>query len=300
VGDIRQDYLNTPDGVRLYFQVEGQGEPAIALCDGIGCDGFAWKYLAPQLAASHRVVRWHYRGHGLSGVPDDRARIGFQYTADDLRRVLDAAQVQKAVVFGHSMGVQVALEFHRRHPERVAGLVLICGSFGFPLDTFHDDTLLRRVFPYFRFLVELLPNAASKVMRFLLRTEFAIQVALRFEANANLLRREDLSPYFEHLARMDPVVFVETLESLAEHTAWDHLPRVDVPTLVIGGERDRFTPLWLSRRMADAIPGAELMIVPDGTHTATLEQPELIRQRVERFIRTRVFGKREPSLESTG
>ena len=300
VGEIRQDYLNTPDGVRLYFQVDGEGEPAVGLCDGIGCDGFAWKYLAPQLAGSHRVVRWHYRGHGLSGVPDDRARIGFQYTADDLRRVLDAAKVGKAIVFGHSMGVQVALEFHRRHPERVAGLVLICGSFGFPLDTFHDDTFLRRVFPYFRFLVELMPDVASRVMRFLLKTEFAIQVALRFEANAELLRRDDLSPYFEHLAKMDPVVFAQTLESLAEHTAWDHLPGMDVRTLVIGGERDRFTPLWLSRRMADAIPGAELMIVPDGTHTATLEQPELIRQRIERFIRTRVFGKPEPAFESTG
>jgi pimeloyl-ACP methyl ester carboxylesterase len=300
VDDLRQDYLTTPDGVRLYFQVEGEGEPAVALCDGIGCDGFAWKYLAPQLAAAHRVVRWHYRGHGLSGVPDDRERIGFQYTADDLGRVLDAAGVKKAIVFGHSMGVQVALEFHRRHPERVAGLVLICGSFGFPLDTFHDDTLLRRAFPYFRFLVELMPETASRVMRFLLKTEFAIQVALRFEANSELLRKDDLFPYFDHLANMDPVVFVQTLESLAEHTAWDHLPRVSVPTLVIGGERDHFTPLWLSRRMADAIPGAELMIVPDGTHTATLEQPELIRQRVERFVRGRIFGRREPALESTG
>lgn len=300
MGNFRQDYLTTPDGARLYFQLDGEGEPAVALCDGIGCDGFAWKYLAPQLAASHRVLRWHYRGHGKSGVPDDRERIGFLYTADDLARVLDAAGLEKAIVFGHSMGVQVALEFHRRHPDRVAGLVLICGSFGFPLDTFHDDTLLRRVFPYLRFLVELMPETAARVTRFLMKTEFAIQLALRFEVNANLLRKDDFIPYFDHLSKMDPVVFVQTLESLAEHTAWDHLPDIEVPTLVIGGERDRFTPLWLSRRMADAISGAELMIVPEGTHTATLEQPELIQQRVERFIRTRILGRREPPLESTG
>jgi pimeloyl-ACP methyl ester carboxylesterase len=292
--------LTTPDGARLHFQVQGDGEPAVALCDGLGCDGFAWKYLAPQLAESRRVVRWHYRGHGLSGVPDDRDRIGFQYAADDLARVLAAAEVKNAIVFGHSMGVQVALEFHRRHPERVAGLVLICGSFGFPLDTFHDGTLLRRVFPYLRFLVELMPEAASRVIRFLVKTELAIQLAFRYEVNPELLRRDDFLPYFEHLAQMDPVVFVRTMESLAEHTAWDHLPHVDVPTLVVAGERDRFTPMWLSTRMADAIPKAELMIVPHGTHTATLEQPELIRQAIERFIATRILDGRESALEPTG
>jgi pimeloyl-ACP methyl ester carboxylesterase len=292
--------LITPDGARVHFQVQGKGEPAVALCDGLGCDGFAWKYLAPQLAEKRRLVRWHYRGHGLSGVPDDRDRIGFQYTADDLARVLDAAEVKAAIVFGHSMGVQVALEFHRRHPERVAGLVLICGSFGFPLDTFHDGTLLRAVFPYLRFLVELMPETAARVIRFLARTELAIQIALRYEANPELIRKDDLLPYFEHLAQMDPVVFFRTLESLAEHTAWDHLPRIDVPTLVIAGERDRFTPMWLSGRMADAIANSELMVVPQGTHTATLEQPELITERVERFIETRVLDRPRSALEPTG
>lgn len=284
---FRQDFTTTPDGARLYFQVQGEGEPAVVMCDGVGCDGFAWKYLLPQMARGHRVVRWHYRGHGLSGVPDDRDRIGFQYTADDLARVMDAAGVEKALVFGHSMGVQVALEFHRRHEDRVLGLVLLCGSYGFPLDTVHDDTLLRRLFPFVRMLVELLPNAASKVTRFAMRTELAMQIALTFELNRELLERNDLIPYFEHLAKMDPVVFIRTLESLAEHTAWDHLPRIRVPTLIIGGEKDRFTPVWLSRRMADAIPDSEFMIVPHGTHTAPLEQPTLIAQRLDRFLRTR-------------
>lgn len=293
-------HLTTPDGARLHFKVTGEGDPAIVFCDGVGCDGFVWKYLEARLAPSHRIVRWHYRGHGLSGVPDDRERIGFQYTADDLARVLDEAKVEKAVVFGHSMGTQVALEFHRRHPGRVLGLVLVCGSYGFPLDTVHDDTLLRTAFPFIRFAVELFPEAAARVTRFVVKTDLALQVGLRFEANAELIQRDDFLPYFEHMAKMDPVVFVRTLESLAEHSAWDHLPNVNVPTLVIGGEKDRFTPLWLSRRMAEAIPGSEFMIVPHGTHTAPLEQPELIGERVERFLRTRIAGAGDSLAESTG
>lgn len=301
---FRQDYLTTPDGARLYFQVQGEGEPAIVMCDGIGCDGFAWKYLLPQMKEHHRVLRWHYRGHGNSGIPDDRDRIGFQYTADDLARVMDAAGIEKALAFGHSMGVQVCLEFHRRHPDRCSGLVLLCGSYGFPLDTVHDDTMLRRVFPFLRVLVELMPNASRKITSLMLRTELALQIALTFELNRELLKRNDLIPYFDHMAKMDPVVFVRTLESLGEHTAWDHLPRIDVPTLIIGGEKDRFTPLWLSRRMAEAVPNSEFMIVPHGSHTAPLEQPQLVGQRIERFLRTRIMREEHkaeaPALESTG
>jgi pimeloyl-ACP methyl ester carboxylesterase len=285
---FRQDFLHTPDGAQLFFQVQGEGEPAVILCDGLGCDGFAWKYLLPRLHPSHRVIRWHYRGHGNSGVPRDSGRIGFRFTADDLAQVMDVCGVKEAVVFGHSMGVQVALEFHRRHAQRVLGLVLLCGSYGNPLDTIHDDSMMRRVFPFARLAVEMFPGLSRKVASFALKTELAIQLTLSLELNRELLKRADIIPYFDHLAKMDPVVFVRTLDSLAEHTAWDHLPRIDVPTLIVGGERDRFTPVWLSRRMAEVIPGSELMIVPRGSHTAPLEQPELVGQRIDRFLRSRI------------
>jgi pimeloyl-ACP methyl ester carboxylesterase len=269
----------------------------MVLCDGLGCDGFAWKYLLPRLKAQHRVIRWHYRGHGRSTVPAERTRVGMAYTCDDLAAVLEATGVKEAVVFGHSMGAQVALEFHRGHPELVRGLVLVCGSYGNPLDTFHDDTLLKTAFPAIRSVVERFPSLSAKVINAITTSEIALQVALRFEVNGELLRRADLIPYFDHLGKMDPVVFVRTLDALAEHTAWDHLPSVNVPTLVIGGETDRFTPLWLSRRMADAIPGSEFMIVPQGSHTATLEQPELVWHRIERFLRERVLRPSEPGLK---
>lgn len=290
-GYFRHDYLKVPDGTELYFQVQGEGDPSMVLCDGLGCDGFIWKYLIPELRRSHRVLRWHYRGHGKSGLPDDVERIGMVHTCDDLERLMNQVGVKKAVVFGHSMGVQVALEYHRRYPERVLGLVLICGSYGNPLDTFHDDTVMRRLFPYLRQLVERFPRGARMLTSLALRTELAVRISLELELNKELVRRADVLPYFDHLARMDPVVFVRTLDSLAEHSGWEHLPHINVPTLIVGGERDTFTPLWLSRRMADAIPGSELMIVPGGSHTAPIEQPSIVGERVQKFLRERVLAR---------
>jgi pimeloyl-ACP methyl ester carboxylesterase len=284
---FRQDFLQAPDGTSLYFQLWGEGEPAIVLCDGLGCDGFAWKYLLPDLRSSHRVLRWHYRGHGRSSAPDDPSRIGMLYNCEDLAQLMNAAGLKQAVIFGHSMGVQVALEFHRRHRDRVLALVLICGSYGNPLDTVHDAPMLKNTFPLLRGLVERFPKLASRLIALVLRTEVAMQLVISMELNREMLDRTDIVPYFDHLARMDPRVFVRTLDSLAEHSAWDHLSRVDVPTLIISGENDRFTPSWLSHRMAESVPGAQFMIVPQGSHTAPLEEPELIWRKVERFLRER-------------
>ncbi|GEN12406.1 Pimeloyl-ACP methyl ester carboxylesterase [Myxococcus fulvus] len=292
---FHQDYLRVPDGADLYYQVTGDGEPGVVLCDGLGCDGFAWKYLAPYLSRRHRVLRWHYRGHGRSGIPEDRERIGMLYTCDDLQRVMDAAGMERAVLFGHSMGVQVALEFHRRYASRVAGLVLLCGSYGNPLDTFHDSNVLKKLFPSLRRVVERFPEQSARLIHAALRTELAVQLAISLEMNRERIARNDLSQYFEHLARMDPVVFVRTLDSLSEHSAWDHLLHVDVPSLVVAGGRDKFTPGWLSRKMAARIPEAELVLIPDGTHTAPLEAPGLVEVRVERFLRERLGGPSHPS-----
>src|SRR4051812_49224417 len=99
-GYFRQGQLTVPDGAPLWFQVQGDGEPAAVLCDGLGCDGFVWKYLLPLLKEQRRVLRWHYRGHGLSGVPFDDKKIGMEFTCDDLARVMDEAKIERGVLFG--------------------------------------------------------------------------------------------------------------------------------------------------------------------------------------------------------
>jgi pimeloyl-ACP methyl ester carboxylesterase len=268
----------------LHVEVEGSGRPAVVLCDGLACDGFAWKYLRPALAERYRVVYWQYRGHGHSPLPPPDAPPSIPQFADDLAAVLDACRLRAAVIIGHSMGVQLAVEFHRRHPRRSKALILICGSSGHPLDTFHDTNLLRRALPSLRRAAERFPGAAAALTQLGVRTGLAMEVAMSVEVNASLLRRDDLLPYFTHVARMDPRFFLRTMQAAADHGTEDHLAAVDVPTLVVAGDRDRFTPTWVSRRMALDIPGAELLLVRGGSHTALLERPEEVNHAVLSFL----------------
>ncbi len=282
------------DGTNIFFSVAGPGhtthEPDIVLCDGVGCDGFVWKYLAPTFATKHRVIRSHYRGHGRSAAPSDLTRLGMNDLVDDLSAVMTHVGVNRpAVLIGHSMGVQVILEMHRRMPDRVAALIPTCGSYGDPLATFHDGDYLKRTFPYLYRLLTGFPEAAMRLWRALLPSPVAYWTALLAgEVNRSLIRLEDLQPYFEHLSRMDAEVFVRMLHLVSDHSARDHLTDVDVPTLIIGAENDTFTPSWLSHEMADLIPNADLLMVPKGSHAAPIEQPDLLALRVEKFLAERI------------
>jgi pimeloyl-ACP methyl ester carboxylesterase len=286
--DARGALTRPRNGARLFWTSEGKGAPGILLCDGLGCDGFIWRYLEPALAQQHQVVHWHYPAHGHSPPPSEAHGFSVPRLADDAVTVLDAAKLERAVVIGHSMGVQVALEMTRRHPGRVEGLVLVCGSPGHPLDTFHDTSVLRWLLPTLRRTTEALPQGVSALTRAAVRSGLALEMALLFEVNPKLVHREDLEPYFAHFLSMDPRLFLRTMQAAAEHSAEDYLPEVDVPTLVIGGDRDRFTPPWLSRRMALAIAGAELVMVHGGSHTTPLEAPERVQQAIADFLRKRV------------
>ena len=284
VRNTDEGFTEGADGTRIHWSTVGQGARTLVCNDGIGCDGFAWKYLVRDFARSYRIVRWHYRGHGRSGIPTDRARIGFDDICGDLEAVLTATRTGEAVLLGHSMGVQVALEFHRRHPARVSGLVLICGSYGLPLDTFHDSKALKTIFPSLFAAAERWPDAMNLIWKFAAGGELAYQIATHLEVNGRLVHREDFTPYFMHLSGMDPRLFLGMLKHASEHTAWDHLPTVDVPTLIVAGTQDTFTPFWLSEQMHDRIPGSELLTVPGGTHVAPIEQPELIALRLEKWL----------------
>lgn len=282
---FHQSFFTTDDGAPLWFEQRGEGEALPAVFnDGLGCDGFIWRYLWEPMTAKRRVLHWNYRGHGKSGTATDPTRIGVDYTCDDLARLMDHAGLERAAIFGHSMGVQVALEFHRRYPTRVAGLVLLCGSYGTPLDTWHDHSLLRLAFPRIKALVEKYPSMARLVTSKVLRTELAVEFGIRTELNPLLLNHNDFHPYMEHLAKMHPLDFVRTLDSLKDHSALDHLGDVKVPALVVGGEIDRFTPVWLSQRMAELLPEAKYLFVPGGSHTAPLERPGLVNGEIEAFL----------------
>jgi pimeloyl-ACP methyl ester carboxylesterase len=282
------------DGTRIHVRTRqgpvstGPALPTALLSDGIACDGFIWKYLWDDLARLVPVAHWNYRGHGRSGNPEDSSAIELAEHAHDLDAVRRAIGDGPVVFFGHSMGCQVALEAFRLRREGVRGLVLICGASGRITHTFKGSNVLAQVLPRFLARVEVHPEILRAIWS-RVPADVAVRLALLLgEVDKAAISPEDLMPYMTHMVDIDPLMFLRMLRSAGEHSAADLLPQVDVPALVIAGERDSFTPIRYAEEMAAALPQGELLMVPGGTHVVPLERRELVIERIERFLRERV------------
>lgn len=284
----REGYAVARDGEPIFYRVIGPNtsNPGIpvALCDGVGCDGYIWKYIERALSETHQVVHWHYRGHGRTPAPRNRDHVCLADLADDLEAVLDAAGVNHAVIAGHSLGVQVSLETYRRHRERTRGLILMCGAYGNPLRTFRGQGTVEKLLPLAAFATRQAPRFVHALWRSLLPTRLAYAVATRIEINPELVHAEDFMPYLEHMAKVDLSLFLSILAHAGRHSAREILPQIDLPTLIVAGEHDGFTPQALSENMHHLIPGSELLVVEGGSHTAPIERPQLVTDTVIRFL----------------
>jgi pimeloyl-ACP methyl ester carboxylesterase len=262
---------------------EGAAPLVSVLADGIACDGFIWKYLWDALATRGPVAHFNYRGHGRSKRPVDPTRIGVEDHARDLDTVRRSLGDPDCVLFGHSMGCQVILEAFRVRREKIRGLVLICGAPGRVTHTFKGTDALAQVLPRLIETVDKYPQVARAVWGSV-PPELALKIALAMgEVDGKLIEPRDLVRYLEHMVDIDLPMFLRMLRAAGEHNAADLLPSIDVPVLVIAGDKDSFTPPRLAEEMAKALPDGEL-VMTSGTHVVPLEQRALVEEKIFGFL----------------
>ena len=291
----REGYVTASDGTRLWYRSRGEG-PALIFQNGVGVTTTFWEGMAERFAgAGFRTLVWDYRGHGRSDDPRDVDSLDLSTVADDLRVLMDALGIDRACLLGHSMGAQVGWEFYRLHPERVAGLVPTLGTYRDALSTFCDlPWLAPRVFAVARFLAASFPVLARRLAAVpSMHPRLAERLIRRLAIVHPTLSPTDWVPsYLEHVARLDLRVFFALARAIQEHDATELLPGIEVPVLVVAGERDFFCPPRVAREMAERIPGAELLLIPEGSHAAMIEQPDLIALRLATFLEERVYPRR--------
>ncbi len=282
-------FIGAPDGTRLFVRgrptwgADPKMCPTAILCDGIACDGFIWKYLWDDLGSHANVVHFHYRGHGRSARPSDPTKIDLVDHAADLDSVRSAVVSGDVVLFGHSMGCQVALEAYRLRPAGVRGLVLICGTYGRVTHTFRGTDVMAQFLPR---VIEAVDKhtALARGLWGHLPPEAALRIALLTgEVDKKAIVPEDLLPYMKHMVDIDLPMFLRMLRSAGEHSAKDFLPKINVPVLVIAGDRDMFTPTRYAEEMAALIPNAELRVL-SGTHVIPIERKNQVAELVRGFL----------------
>jgi pimeloyl-ACP methyl ester carboxylesterase len=290
----QRGFVRSDDGVELFYRVHGEGSPPMVCCNGIGVSTFFWHYLVDTFRDRLAVTLWDYRGHGRSQVPPIDADLSIPRMARDLWTVIDAAGLERPILLGHSMGVQVILEAYDQRPEDVGGLVAILGTYKRPLDSFYDFRYSRRVFNALGSLAD--SPAGPALERWLWQPVLALPFAWNLGGRSGMIdssriNRAELRRYLHHLVDIGTGLFFRMAMQIADHDASAVLPRVDVPTLIVAGEFDTFTPIAASYHMRDAIEGAEMLFLEGATHAGIVEQPEVIYPRIEQWLAEH-FGDR--------
>jgi pimeloyl-ACP methyl ester carboxylesterase len=279
--------VRAADGTPLHTQVFGppDGYP-IVLTHGFVCSIRAWAYQIADLATDYRVIAFDHRGHGQSGIPR-RGGYTLKRLASDLDSVLDAtlAPHERALVAGHSMGgitISAWSERYRHKVHRRADAVaLINTTTGDLLRKVRLLSVPRELSPARvlagRGLINAfggfpLPGAARIPSQYLVA-----MMAVGAGADPSTARL-----VYELFAQTSPAGRGGCARMLIDEVGTRHLnlDGLTVPTLVIGSERDRLTPIGQSRRIASTAPNVVGLVELPGGHCSMLEQHQEVNRQL--------------------
>lgn len=245
------------NGLQIAYTDEGEGR-LLVFVHGFPLSREVWRPQVEAFRTSHRVIAPDLRGFGES--ESSESAVSMEQYAADLATLLEELDTGPAVVAGHSMGGYIALAFARRHPERLAGLVLVATrAAGDSAEVAAGrrataETVRREGREGVMALVEgmvskmLAPEAADPEL---------IEAVRSFMASAT------------------PEGTIGALLGMAERPdSTSMLGEIEVPTLVVTGADDTLIPVSESESMARAIPGAELAVLPGAGHLVSYERPE--------------------------
>ncbi len=245
---MRSRMIKTP-GVELNVSVEGEGSPLV-LVHGYTTTSNFWWHQIPDFAKHYRTVCFDLRGHGDSEKPRNVAYdiAGF---ATDLLNVLDSLNIERAAIFGLSMGGAVVMQFACDHPERVSALGLISTTAHGLGEKVQANQVLSRI-------REIGTAEASKeviVHSFSHSTDSAIVDWAKCE-----------------VVKTPQYVAEPAIRALDDFDIRDQLSKFDFPTFIVVGAEDEITPLEHSRFLHAAIARSELHVISGAAHFPMLEK----------------------------
>lgn len=273
-GGSPSQFVSLPDGPTVHYRDEGPRDaPAIVLLHGSNADLHTWQPWVDRLKDRYRLIRFDQRGHGLTGA----AAGGYDADvfARDILAFADALKLDRFILAGNSMGGANAMRFAMRHPERLAGLVLIDAG-GAPV---RNDGGGNLAFTVLRMPV-IGPIASQMMQRPLVERSLRQSVS-----NQAIVTPAAVDRYWE-LARL-PGNREATRERFS--LPWTSFTAAEVeavggPTLILWGREDSLIPYAAAEWYRDRLPNAQLVSYPGIGHLPMEESPNRSAADLARFV----------------
>jgi pimeloyl-ACP methyl ester carboxylesterase len=270
--------LRAPDGARVHAEVYGPEEgPSIVLAHGWTESIRFWHHQVEELSREHRVIVYDKRGHGRSPLPEN-GDFSLEAQADELGSVLtELVGERRAILAGHSMGAMTIAALAERDAatlhDRVAAIAMVNTGVG----DIVSEALVVRGADRFGVLGERIAELALSSRAPLALPESLLHAGVRYLALTPHATDEAVALTAEMVRLCHPKARAGCGESMTRMELYEALASIELPTLVIAGERDKLTPPVHARRLAEEIGGTTELVELDGIgHMAPVEAPERI------------------------
>lgn len=269
------------DGVRLWYEVYGHGEPTTVLVPTWQIiHSRLWKAQIPYLARHGRVVTFDPRGNGRSDRPSTSEGFVVRQMAADILTVMDATATDRAILVTLSAGTARALVVAAEHPERVAGLVAIAPSLAI------GERLGERGYPFDEVLDT--DDGWAKDNIHYWRRDFEGYLQFFF---SRCFTEAHSTKQIEDCVGWGLEIGAETL-ALGEYTrglSGDEVlalaARVECPVLVLVGDRDAITGMGPGVALSEAVPDGRLVVINGAGHVPDARDPVLVNLLIRDFVR---------------
>jgi pimeloyl-ACP methyl ester carboxylesterase len=241
-------------GLTLSYARQGCGaQPTVLFLPGPTDSWRSYQPVLDRLPRETHAISVSQRGHGESDKPESGYRV--EDFANDVVLLLDALEIERAVVAGHSGSCLVARRVALDHPERVSGLVLEASP-----TTLRGDAAL----------VDFVGATVSR-----LEDPISPDFARSFVVGTSSagIEAELVDLLVEEVLKVPARVWRETFAGLLDYDDVTELVRIEVPTLLVWGEADALVSRAMQDRLARSIPDTDLVIYPAGGHTVRWENP---------------------------
>lgn len=286
---LYSNFCKTQDNEQVFYATNfphhEEVENLIVLNYGLVCNNDHWKMQTNHFEKKgYKFLIHDYRGHYQSSGKENLKEITFNNMAKDLHQILSEIRANNIIMLGHSMGVNVTLEYCHLFPNTVSKIVLISGTI-FPVQNVLMNThLFSSLRPLFTKLLKSHPAFLEKFWKYGGWNAFVKTILHVGGFNYKQVDSKFIEVYMNKLGELGPHIFFQLIDEMQRHDALSFVEEIQTKTLVVGGNKDKVIPNYLQRLLQQKIPNSELYIIHDGSHVPQVDFPEIINERLDLFF----------------
>lgn len=287
----KSNYFKTDDGEQIFYSINfdpkdaNENSEILIFNYGLVCSNYHWsKQLEYFEEKGYKILVHDYRGHYLSSGIEDLENITFENMAKDLKALCDHLGLPKGVLIGHSMGVNICLEFAKRYPERVTKMVLISGTVVPVFNIMFNTNLTDQVNPLITQMMKRYPKVFQNFWKYGGWNPLIKKLIHSGGFNVKTVPEEFIEIYLNRLGRLGPELFFQLIEQMHKHDILSYLEKIQTPALIIGGDKDKVIPNYLQKLLLRELPNAKLYLVRNGSHVPQVDFPEFVNDRLDLYF----------------